>query len=923
MRKMMKRVRPARSKAYLQQKLVSAGAMLLVSAILMVSTSYAWYVLSTAPEVSNIKTQVGANGALEVALLDENSWNDLTLLDMGDIDESLGDQSQVAATVANLTWGNLVDLDDASYGMDKIILQPSRLFIDPYGDGYQISSVPLKVPVYGEDGRVKSLDKTSAVAFTYANGGFSNANGYGVRAIGTAASMSVFQLGMNAARSNLVTYAAAARTLASNTLQSTGDDLANIVVAYAVSDKDNFANTDVQNIQLLASGLNDALDEIEIALRYVFAGYITTSGAYYMGTDDAGAAAQVAITAENYQAKLAEITDMSDTGKTLATLRTEYPGITAVVPAIDTYLDNLSANQTKVDTAMDTCQTMIDTGNNDYTWSELANIIYPLVDTNAMLVNGKTITALKNELIVDGSINYDKAFALISGGITITVPSGSGILSDVADFADDYTAVVPVTVNATVGGNAINTSMDVLMTTATTKNPVYLTACSNNLKAATVADAAGSNSITDYYGYAIDLAFRTNAEDSSLQLQTEPENRIYEGTSQNAALQGGGSYMSFTTSAGLSATKMVKLMSGIRVVFAEPKSDGTMEVLAIAALDCTLGKDVYVQELDKDGNATGYYYLDGSAAAYQNSDLITAEVYATLPETSAVTFNKTTGKVTAKLYINNFELVKRYLYDEEGEAILDDNDDPTFAYTGALKLNGKANEATITDLLSDVVQKVTALVYLDGSVVNNSTVAANSAQSMAGTLNLQFSSSATLIPAENTKLQSQTGEVDCTEMTSDIYKAGYLYYSNTLCKITDGCKLYTDDRDNVYFTTSADESAYTLLSADNVSSVLTAVTLSATPESVTLAVNGTAVDVTATLANCSVTAVEYSLVRTDSGSDEIMTYGAVTATDGNTGTITLTGALAGTGTWRVVAKITIAGTVYTIQSSNTIAVTVQ
>ena len=155
MKTKFKEVRPVRSKSYLKHKLISAGAMLLVSAIMMVSSSYAWYVLSTAPEVSNIKTQVGANGALEIALLNAESWNNLDLLDMGDIDESATAENPIAATVANLTWGNLVNLDDASYGLDKIILNPARLFIMPDGDGYKVNSVPLKTPIYGEDGRVK------------------------------------------------------------------------------------------------------------------------------------------------------------------------------------------------------------------------------------------------------------------------------------------------------------------------------------------------------------------------------------------------------------------------------------------------------------------------------------------------------------------------------------------------------------------------------------------------------------------------------------------------------------------------------------------------------------------------------------------------------------------------------------------------
>ena len=100
MKQFLKEVRPTRTKSYLKHKLISATAMLLISAIMMVSSSYAWYVLSTAPEVSNIKTQVGANGALEIALLNEDSWGNLDLLDMGDIDESLSEEEAASAAAA-------------------------------------------------------------------------------------------------------------------------------------------------------------------------------------------------------------------------------------------------------------------------------------------------------------------------------------------------------------------------------------------------------------------------------------------------------------------------------------------------------------------------------------------------------------------------------------------------------------------------------------------------------------------------------------------------------------------------------------------------------------------------------------------------------------------------------------------------------
>ena len=55
-----------------KKKLTAAVAMLLVSAIMVVSSTYAWFTLSTAPEVTGITTTVGANGNLEIALSPEN-----------------------------------------------------------------------------------------------------------------------------------------------------------------------------------------------------------------------------------------------------------------------------------------------------------------------------------------------------------------------------------------------------------------------------------------------------------------------------------------------------------------------------------------------------------------------------------------------------------------------------------------------------------------------------------------------------------------------------------------------------------------------------------------------------------------------------------------------------------------------------------
>ena len=730
---MKKMTMPQGSGASMRRKLYSALSMLLVSGIMMVTSSYAWFVMSTAPEVKGIQTQVGANGALEIALLDQKSWNDLNLLDMGDIDENATTEQN--AVTANLTWGNLVNLESATYGLSNIILQPSRLNIGESGTtgtgedaakSYRISTTLLKTPIYGEDGRVQGLEaKAVAGIYTAANKAFDDMDGKGVRAIGTAANMSTFQLGMNAARTQISNFTTSGRSAASTALNTHGGNMASIAVAYALQGKeDDYTKQDIENIKALAVDMQAAVDQIENGMRQVYAGYITTAAS--------------GITAKTYQAALEEINTL-----TLAELDAKYPAITTEYD-ITGFITKLSGMQGNITTALDSCDKKLDSGATSFTWNEISSIITPLVDINGITVGGKNVTQLKNELKKpDGSINFNAALDLLrGGGLTITVATGSGLLSEIADFVGDYTATVAVK-DVTVGGTHLD-SVDVGMETKTTFNPPILTACSNKLAAQALTEATGSSAITDYYGYAIDLAFRTNATNSSLQLQTEPANRIYnDGSSQNEALQGGGSYMTFKTEAGLSATKMVKLMNGVRVVF----MDKSQNVLKLAKLDTTLGKNNYDQ-FTKDQTDDNYAYLNAfpseTATTYQKSDIISKAEYNNLPATGTVEFKTAedgTNTVTAKLYLYEFSMTTK------------PNADGTTHQTGGITIGNKITSTAITALEADTPMIVTALVYLDGSVVNNSMVAASALQSMTGTLNLQFSSSAQLMPAQNTALK--------------------------------------------------------------------------------------------------------------------------------------------------------------------------
>ena len=57
-----------KSQRSISKRLWAAVALLLISSILISSVSYAWLVLSRAPEVSGVTSTIGSNGNLEIAL---------------------------------------------------------------------------------------------------------------------------------------------------------------------------------------------------------------------------------------------------------------------------------------------------------------------------------------------------------------------------------------------------------------------------------------------------------------------------------------------------------------------------------------------------------------------------------------------------------------------------------------------------------------------------------------------------------------------------------------------------------------------------------------------------------------------------------------------------------------------------------------
>ncbi|MBQ6878151.1 MAG: hypothetical protein IJO22_07125 [Oscillospiraceae bacterium] len=672
---------------------MAAIAMLLVSSIMMVSSTYAWFTLSTAPEVTGIQTAVGANGNLEIALLPKDGLTSSITTAVGD--------SNLAIEAKNVTWGNLVDLSESSiYGLDGITLYPAAINYTGESADAEVEGIGatfLKTPQYGSDGRVAQLAaNTSTGYFNATKGDFYPNSDMGVRGIGTASGMTPRQLAYRNAVSAANTATASAKSTASQSLNNNGSDLANIVIKKATSDNPTFTQAD---ISALLTIVNDLLgtESKTGALEYIDRAYMN-----YILAAAASAAAGEGATADQAYVQVEEAMEVENA--TAQSVLDSLPsGVT--VDSLSTAIGKLEATKNAVNTAKGELEAL---EGESITWAQLSIPLEKLAKYDAMLVNG---IAAKDIMTGDNMSNLVNSVA--SGGLKVTMATGGGVYADIADHCGDYTAQVLIA-EVSYGGLTLKNTPARMETKTTAK---YLANIST-VVTGFGAPASGNTTdmpITDMYGYIIDLAFRTNAADSNLLLQQEAIDRIYSDNANDATM-GHGSNMTFNiTAGGLTLTQLRDLMDAIRIVFFTTTTEGGNTVVKAAKLDVPQNAD----------DMAGLLGADGYKA------------------------NIILGSINGK---------GGFTPDPEESNVL-------------------------MDLNQNQAHQLSVLVYLDGNLVGNEDVAAQAATSMSGKLNLQFASSATLVPMDYSQLHtpntaggSQT-QTQYEQATS--YTEGTTYYTRS------------------------------------------------------------------------------------------------------------------------------------------------
>ncbi len=739
--------------AGIRSKLTAAIVMLLVATILMVSTTYAWFTLSTAPEVTGITTNVGANGNLEMMLLNKDSFNSIAD-DLGVISE-VGDSSAVKdLTEANEKWGNLVDLSDASYGLDDIVLLPARLNLT---DAAALDGTVLLAPSYGTDGRVIEVN-TATYSGAYEDHSWiykDLADHAGVRAIGTSSGVTQRLSAYRTAKTAVASYVSSAKNTAVNSLVANGQTLANIVVRHAVTDNgsDTYTLDEVKALQTMINALDQA-------------------------NTDAGKAIVSAVLANSLSAnQTTELTDEQVTALVNA-CATATPSTVAsvenVVPptGFDAAKTQWEANNTVILDAKGKVDALVNENKESYTYNEIT----PVID-NLIQKDHTTVAGVKNPTRADMQKLIDN---ITAAGMTVVMEmeDGAGIYADLAKLIGDFTASgFKVTVNY----NSMIVTANVVIKTIGHDNPLIIPGLVYGTAPEETVGGEGTKTVlADTYGYALDFGFRTNAPSSNLLLQTDAAQRVYsDATAPNT--QGGGSYMQFTSNnvKTFSVEEVRALMSAIRVVFVSPTDAEASgyNVLGVAKLDIT-----------------GTFDETSGSTTYTGGKVIDAN--------GTVLADGADGGAGIKADL----LLCNYTYENDvftvGEA--------------------KDKNSAITVLDQNVAKKVTAIVYIDGDIVDN-TMVANAAESMSGKLNLQFSSDATLKPMENTNVRQEGGtpSKDAPKVTyTQKAVAGATYRLGELTgTVKDGYTIYEGSDGEFYYSTNG--TRYTRLTASNFTDAIT------------------------------------------------------------------------------------------------------
>lgn len=606
------------------------------------------------------------------------SKSDGSAPDEFDIDESVA--RVVDVTQSNLQWGNLINLSNSSYGLQNMVLRPAQL------NTTGLLTNPLWGAQYGADGRIETLNTNFAFA-RYDGNQFIVDQEYGVRAIAsyTATVADATQLKIDALNQNVLE--AHNRTSQSySEVRSKFDALGSMVSVYAQDIVNNMGESE-KKYSDLGGYLGDMLPLYET----LYNAMLTQQDSFvalrnlqlYIEANNAGKVQQYEpVTWEDISKNVSQhdgagkLTSLKEYIKDLEALKAD-------LEHLQKYHQDRQANGTRYEW---------------YTGGDNGYQIYQMIER---LIQFSTMTAdLGSGEVVLASLSSNDIGKLISalGGGDKDVYLYGGIM-----YRFEQSSVNP---DYRLNGQASCTIKIKYGISVTVKGRAQTKASGACIFQNDWSDTQGAKVIPsdavaeDIYGMAVDFWVRTNAEETWLVLEgatTQDENgqtisydavnRIWGYTNQDGTAfptpdstsQGSGSCYIFYADTPEDQSRSLSLLEAMKVAFVS--ADG--QLLAVAEMDTA-------HRVEVAGKVTVPMVLDS-----QNSQIF--------PEKDETQEDETQKDGTQE--------------------------------------DGTQSEVyyAITKLTYDSAQRITAIIYLDGTSLSNDDVLA--ASEIQGQMNIQFGSS--------------------------------------------------------------------------------------------------------------------------------------------------------------------------------------
>ncbi len=760
----------------LKERVAAVALLLAMSVVMMTSATFAWLTISRAPELSGVTTNLAANGNLEIALASGDGETPPGDSKVGD--SSATDGQSISA--ANLTWGNMINLSDPSYGLDNLALRPAQL------NTAALLTKPLYGAVYDSDGRIKNLTTNYGyTAWIPAEGNkpahFGVSDDVGVRAI---SSIKREQMGFAADYSDAYGAVDVANNTAANTFTAITKNqtwmnvlakLLGIHMTASLNSEDKYKNATIEPADMetliamyeefVLAHTQEAEAIAQLLNLQMFAAYGGNTAAYSPYTLD-----DILAIDPDSDTRIKANGDFEEAVAS-GTKTIRVTNLKAFLKDYKQLRDDLvtlnSIHETK-----------------DYRWtaSGLQKVVERLMDVNKCLIKKRNESSYKTvqQLMNDFSSSPTSALGYMGASCDIVITNG--VLYNLEQRVGSSISIQGMKVTAKMYVSTMNlgeqTANITAYVTTSAEAPSYFKLDLDHADTLnTGADTSSGVAVAeDTYALAVDFWARTNSVGSYLTLEGNVLlGEAYEVPVMTEDANGNQVQLYRVTQVFQDEETGETITSDLDVY--KKESDGTVTwYTAVTHTELTteaLGDAEPVAQVEEKRDVIGYEgenrVWDRTLKNYITTDSTTQGAgscyvyYADTPEDQArslellkhltVAFVDKEGTLlaTASMDTENY-------YGNSGRFVvpLKVNDDGIALITE----NGEEVTYAITALPQNEPTRITAIVYLDGRELGNEDVL--SAADIQGQLNIQFSNNMEMKPIDNEKLEYETRKVTAT-----------------------------------------------------------------------------------------------------------------------------------------------------------------